>query len=180
VIKRMNIEKIRSRKALKFLGLLISAMIIATVSAATYRYMFIDGSISVTGAKLIWIDGPDDPIATIAGSTVTINFDVEEGTPINFTEALFLQNVNATGSFNYNINVTTPLLSTDFQRALMHIYQNSSGSFVFADTLNMTVDNDYYSSSIAADVALAMTFELNATISTGSRNFGITVQYWEP
>jgi hypothetical protein len=174
----MNAIKIRSKKALKFLGLLISAMIIATVSAQVYRYMYIDGGISVTGAKLIWIDGPDDPVATIAGSTVIINFDVEEGTPINFTEALFLKNVNASGSFNYNINVTTPLLSTDFQRAYIHIYQNSTGSFVFADTLDMTVDNDYYSSSIAADVALAMTFELNATNTGGPYGFGIQLRYW--
>ena len=176
----MNVKKIRSTKALKFLGLLISAMIIATVSAQVYRYMYIDGSISVTGAKLIWIDGVKAPTATIAGSTVTINFDVEEGTPINFTEALFLENVNATGSFAYNINVTTPVLSTDFQRALMHIFQNSTGSFVFADTLDLTIDNDGYSSSIDAGDALAMTFELNATISTGTKDFDIDVQYWEP
>ena len=37
----MNVRKIRSRKALKFLGLLISAMVIAAVSAQVYSYMYI-------------------------------------------------------------------------------------------------------------------------------------------
>jgi hypothetical protein len=176
----MNVKNIRSKKALKFLGLLISAMIIATVSAQVYRYMYIDGSITVTSAKLIWIEGADAPAnTTISGSTVTINFDVEQGTPINFTEALFLKNDNATGSFDYNINVTTAVLSTDFERAYMHIYKNSTGSWVFANTLDLTDDTDYYSSSIDAGHYLRMTFELNAT-TTGNKPFGITVQYWAP
>ncbi|MCK4483058.1 hypothetical protein KAU55_07495 [Candidatus Bathyarchaeota archaeon] len=175
--------KINHKKILKFVTLLITALLIATVSAQVYRYMYIDGSITVGGAKMIWILGDNAPAgASISGSTVTMDLDVEQGTPLNFTEALFLNNNNATGSFNYNLNVTTVVLSSDFQRAKMHIYENytASPSWTYVDTLDLTSDTDYYSGSLAAGNYLRMTFEVNATQSSGTYNFDFEVKYWAP
>ena len=175
----MNVKKIRSKKALKFLGLLISAMLIATVSAQVYLFMFIDGSITVSGAEMIWILGAQAPVdAVIAGSTVTIDLDVTQGTPTNFEDVLYLKNVNASGSFNYYINVTTAVSSGDFQRALMHIYQNSSGPWLFVDTLDLTSSGDFYGSTLAFDNYLEMRFEVNATNTGGPYGFGIQLRYW--
>jgi len=174
--------KMNYKKTLKFVTLLITSMLIATVSAATYRYMYIDGSITVSSAKILWIKGSDVPDATISGSTAIVNLNVEQGTPLNFTEALFLKNANNTGSFNYNITITQALLTGEFERAKMHIYENNTvpGTWTYIDTMDLTNANDFYSSSLTAGNYLRMTIEVNATIATGTRNFDAQVQYWAP
>jgi hypothetical protein len=169
---------INYKRSIKFITLLIVSLLIATVSADVYRYMYIDGSITVTGSKLIWILGNDAPSdATISGSTAIMDLDVEQGTPLNFTEALFLKNINSTGSFSMNLTETTAVSSGEFERAKMHIYQNSSGSWAYVDTLDLTDINDFYAGSLAAGNYLRMTFEVNATISTGTKAFDIQVEY---
>ena len=177
----MNVKNIRSKKALKFLGLLISAMLIATVSAVTYRYLYIDGSITVGTQYLSWQLGDDAPSgASVSGTTATMNFPVEEGTPMNFTEALFLKNNNATGSFTYNITVTNNVDSADFQRAQMHIFENYTTPWTYLDTIDLTNATDFYSDSLGGTNYLRMTFEINATMTPGTRNFDIQVEYWAP
>jgi hypothetical protein len=174
--------KMNSKKTLKFVTLLITSMLIATVSAATYRYMYIDGSITVSSAKILWIKGSDVLNATISGSTAIVNLNVEQGTPLNFTEALFLKNANDTGSFGYNITITEALSASDFERAKMHIYQNSTspGTWTYVDTMDLTNSTDFYTSSLAAGNYLRMTIEVNATIATGTKDFDVQVQYWAP
>jgi hypothetical protein len=54
----MNVKNIRSKKALKFLGLLISAMVIASVSAATYN-MFMNATVGVEAIELSFVQGTD-------------------------------------------------------------------------------------------------------------------------
>ena len=70
----MNTKKLGSRKALKFLGLLISAMIIATASAALYDYMYLNATVSVEGIALKWVNGTDSGSAgtSINGLTATL------------------------------------------------------------------------------------------------------------
>jgi len=176
--------KINHKKSLKFITLLITSLLIATVSATTYRYLYIDGRITVGEAYMEWILGNDAPAdASISGTTATLDLHVEQGTPLNFTEALFLKNKNETGSFNINITVKNAVLSADFQRAKMHIYQNWSGpinNWTYVDTLDLTNANDYYYGSLAAGKYLRMTFEVNATIATGTKLFYIQVEYWAP
>ena len=176
----MNVKKIRSRKALKFLGLLISAMVIAAVSAEVYRYMYIDGSIIVGSQQMSWILGDDAPGgSSISGTTVIMAFPVEQGTPTNFTEALFLKNNNLTGaSFTYNITVANSVNSTDFQRAQMHIYENYTMPWTYLDTIDLTNATDFYSNTLNGTQYLRMTFEINATMTPGIRNFDIQVEYW--
>lgn len=175
----MNVKKIGSKKALKFLGLLISAMLIATVSAVTYRYLYIDGSITVGSQKMSWMLGNDAPPgASISGTTAIVDFDVEQGTPINFTEALFLTNNNATGSYTYNVTITNSVNSSDFQTAQMHIYENYTTPWTYLDTIDLTNATDFYSNSLSAGDYLRMTFEINATLASGTRNFDVQVQYW--
>jgi len=105
----MNIEKIRSRKALKFLGLLISAMIIATVSAGVYNYMYIQGSgTASTATGLIWELGAvtDYPAGTnIDGFTVeNLNFTTN-ASPRNYTDCLHIKNQDPTENHTFNLRV---------------------------------------------------------------------------
>jgi len=172
--------KINYKKSLKFVTLLITALLIATVSAQTYRYMFIDGSITVSSSKLIWIKGTDAPSdATIVGGTVTMDLDVDNASRLIFTECLFLKNVNASGSFNIKINVTTAVSSSDFAVCKMHIYANSSGTWTLVDTLDLTLSGDNYTGTLSAGKYLRMTFEVEATVSeTGIKPFDIQVTYY--
>jgi hypothetical protein len=173
----VNLRKMPAKKSAKFLILLLTSMLIATVSAEVYRYMYIDGSITVGGARLIWILGTDAPgDASIAGSTLIMDLDVEQGTPLNFTEAAFLKN-NSTSAANINITIMTPVSSSDFQRAKMHINENSTASWQYVDTLDLTNGADLYTGSLPAGNYLRITFEVNATISTGTRSFDIQVEY---
>jgi hypothetical protein len=172
---------INYRKIAKIITLLLSSLLIATVSAQMYRYMYIDGSITPSGARMIWIKGAEAPTdTTISGSTVQLDLDVEEGTPADFSDVLYLKNVNTSGSFNYYINVTTAVLSSDFQRALMHIYENytSPGTWTFIDTLDLTSSSDFYQGSLAANNYVEMRFEVNATNTAGPYNFDIQLRYW--
>ena len=178
----MNVNKISSKKALKFLGLLISAMLIATVSAVTYRYMYIDGSITVGSPKMMWILGDDAPgDASISGSTAIMDLHVENGTPATLGNVLFLKNEDDTNSYAYNLTITTPLLTTNFNIANMHIYENITdpGTWTLLDTMTLTDSADFfYSSSLGTNNYLEMRFEVNATATTGTFNFGIQVEYW--
>lgn len=171
--------KLNYKKALKLISLLITSLLIATVSAQVYRYMYIDGSITVASAKMIWIVGANAPAgSSIDGSTATIDFDVEQGTPINFTEVLLLKNDNLTGSFNILISVITPVLGSDFNVAKMHIYENSTTTWLYVDTIDLTNSTDTYSGTLGAGEYLRMKFEIEATTSaSGNKPFDIQVRY---
>jgi hypothetical protein len=165
------------KKSLKLLTLLATAIIIATASATTYRYMYIEGGVTITSAKLVWQKGSDVSNCNITGSTATLAVNVNQGTPMNFTQALFLKNTNATGSFSYTITVTQALSPSDFQRAKMWIYQNSTGTWAYLAVLDLTSTSSTYSNSLSAGNYLRMTLEFNATASTGTKNFAVQVQY---
>ncbi len=167
------------KKALKLVTLILASLIIATVSAETYRYMYIDGSITISSSMLVWLAGTDAPgDTTITGSTVTLDLDVEAGTLINYTECLFLKNENASGSFSLLITIPTAVSASDFDACNLHIYQNSTGTWEFVDTLTLTNSADEYSGSLAAGYYLMLTFEVQANSgATGSKTFDIQVRY---
>ena len=173
---------INYKKSAKLIILLISSLLIATASAATYRYMYIDGSVTVGTAKLIWIKGDDaPPDATISGSTVTMDLDVEPGTPQNFTDCLYLKNQD-TAAHNMTISVTTTITASDFDECKIHIYENSTSSWVFVDTLDVETSDSYetYTGNdpLGAGEYYLMTFEVAATTSaTGTYDFDIQVEY---
>jgi len=66
--------KINHKKSLKFVVLLITSLLIATVSAAIYDYMYLDASVGVQGISLAWTLGADNETAgtQINGLTATL------------------------------------------------------------------------------------------------------------
>jgi hypothetical protein len=173
------------KKSLKIVTLLLSAIIIASVSAATYSYMYIDGSITVGTAKLVWIAGSDAPgDIDVTGGTVTMDLDVQPGVNQNFTEALFLKNQDS-ASHNLTITVTTALSSSDFDIANAYIYENatSPGTWTHLDTLTLTTADDQYSSytgntPLVNDGYYRFTFEIQSDpAASGPYNFDIQVIY---
>jgi hypothetical protein len=171
--------KIDYKKSLKLVTLLITALLIATASAQVFRYMYIDGSVSVGDAKIVWIKGSEAPSgATITGSTVTMPIDAEPGTPQNITYCLYLNNSD-TADHNMTISVTTAV-TADFDEFKIHIYINSTQMFV--DTLDVTTSDSYetYTGNepLSAGEAYRMAFEVApSTTATGSYDFDIQVEY---
>ncbi len=174
--------KLSSKKLIKLATLVISSLLIATVSAATYRYMYIDGSVTVGTELLLWIEGDDAPAGTsIAGSTVTIDFPVEQGTPQNFTNCLYLKNQD-TAAHNMTISLTTNVSSSDFDEFGIHIYENTTASWVFVVTLDVTTADSYETytgnTPLVASGYYLMTFEVAAdALASGSYDFDIQVEY---
>jgi hypothetical protein len=171
------------KKCLKIATLVITALLIGSVSAYTYVYMYIDGSITIGTSKLIWLEGVDAPAdTTVSGGTVIMNLDVQPAARQNFTECLFLKNQD-TADHNLTITVTTAVSTGTFDIFKIHIYKNSTGSWASVDTLDGTVLNDQYSTytgntPLITNGYYRLTFEVEAKAGTsGTSNFDVQVIY---
>jgi hypothetical protein len=169
------------RKISRILVLLVSSILIASVSAAVYRYMYIDGSITVGTAKLIWEAGlyATPPITyTITGSTVSIDIPVEIGTPVEIPDVLRLTNQD-TVAHDLNLTVTSAISSTDFNVCNMHIYHLDT-VWVLLDTLDLTTTSAPIEDllTLNAGESYRMYFEIYpSTSATGAYSFDVEVQY---
>ena len=171
------------KKCLKIVSLIITAILIGSVSAATYIYMYVDGSVTIGTAKLVWTKGTDAPgDATISGGTVTMDLHVQPGVIQNFTECLFLKNQDA-AAHNLTITVTTNVSTSTFDTFKIYIYKNSTGSWTSVDTLDATIVADQYSSytgntPLVTSGYYRLTFEVKAKTGTsGTVNFDIETRY---
>lgn len=171
---------INYKKSLKFVTLLISALLIATASATVYRYMYIEGTVTVGSIKLMWIVGSDVPDATIVGSTATISLNVENNTSVNFTEALFLKNNDTTNPYNYNITVAQTLSDAEFETANLYLYENSTlpGNWTYLETVDLTNSSSYSDDTLTNGNYIRITIEVKAIADSISRNFKVQVEYW--
>lgn len=175
----MNLNQ---KKITKMLLLVVSSILIASVSAQVYRYMYIDGSVTVGTAKLIWIKGTGAPgDSAISGSTYTVDLDVEPGTPQNFTDCVYLKNQDS-AAHNMTISITTTVTPADFDECKMHIYANSTGSWVYVDTLDIETSDSYstYTGNTPLDAGnfYKMEFEVLAALgASGTYDFDIEVEY---
>ncbi len=135
----MNVKKIRSIKALKFLGLLISAILIATVSAALYDYMYLDAKVSVEGIALKWVNGTDAGSAgtSISGLTATLNTlkGPPNGTRV-YADPVRLNNTGTAVTFNITVFAVTGA-TANMSSIIVRIYNMTNS----ASIRNVTVWN---------------------------------------
>jgi hypothetical protein len=171
------------KKTLKFVTLLITSLLIASASAATYVYMYMDGSVTIGAAKLVWVAGTDAPgDIDISGGTVTLDLDVQPGSEQNFTECLFLKNQDGS-DHNMTINITTAASAATFDWFYADIYENSTSSWVYVDTLDITDSADSYetyatSTPLVSGGFYRFTFAVKAKIGTsGTHDFDLKVTY---
>jgi hypothetical protein len=171
--------KINYKKSLKFITLLISAILIATVSAATYKYMYLEGTVVIGSQELAWIK---TGVGEISGSTVTQTLNVEPEIPIAINDTLYLWNKD-TVAHNMTITVTTAAASSKFDVFRIYIYSNETGSWVYRDYLNATTLNDSYSTytinnPLDAGYGYKFDYQITATAgATGSTTFKLEVKY---
>jgi len=170
------------KKTLKFVTLLITSLLIATVSAQTYVYMYINGSVTIGSEQLVWIAGASAPgDISIAGGTVTLDLDVQPGVDQNFTECLFLKNQDI-ADHNLTINITTAVSTGTFDSFYADIYENSTSSWVYVDTLDITNSADGYETYTGTPLISGgfyrFTFAVKAKTGTsGTHDFDLKVTY---
>ncbi len=178
----MNVKKIKSSKALKLLGLLLSSLLIATVSAAVYNYMYIQGSgLASTATGLKWALGADlpSPGPTIVGYTVTnLNFTTG-ASPVNYTDCLHIDNQDTGESHQFNLKTKASWGGwSDYSEFNLVVFNATSGgtqqavldlTTQGATTANMTIPASgtwgilFEIIPIASPTATAVYFEVELT-----------------
>lgn len=137
----MNVKKIRSMKALKFLGLLISAIMIASVSAALYDYMYLDANVSVEGISLAWVNGTDGGSAGTSISGVTASLNTLKGPPNGtrvYPDPVRLNNTAGASAVTFNITVSEVTGATANMSSIIVRIYNMTNS---ASIANVTIWN---------------------------------------
>ncbi|MEM2780173.1 MAG: hypothetical protein QW791_04815 [Candidatus Bathyarchaeia archaeon] len=155
----------------------MASMVIAVVSAQTYTYLYLTGSITVITQKLVWIkDG-----LPITGASVSINLIVEQNVPVNITNRLYLKNMDSAA---HNLTITvTDTVGDNYEYCKIYIYKNVSNSWVHVATLDAEMNSQYSTYTANDPIAAYPTgcfkfdFGINATSSTGDNEFKLTVVY---
>jgi hypothetical protein len=168
--------KTNTKKILKLTTLLVTSLIIATASATTYNYLYLQGTVTVGSQKIVWIK---TDTGEVAGDTVTITLPVESDIPISFNDTLYLKNKDTAGH-NMTIKVTSAV-SSGFSYLYVHIYENftNPGTWQLVDTLDVKTLNDEYSTytdnePLQAGGYYKLDFEIK---TTAGATFTIKVTY---
>jgi hypothetical protein len=174
----MDIKQIRGKKSLKLLSLLFTALVIGLASATVYNYMYIQGTVTVGSAQIVWVKGSGAPSGTsITGGLVTMGLSAQPGLNQTTTYCLYLKNNNNTVTYNMNITVTTALSSSYFNSANIYLYNNATSAYLH--TIDMTTLNTYTTTLVNSGVD-RLDFQIYAKNSTGAGQytFDIRVAYW--
>ena len=157
----MNLRKMPAKKSAKFLILLLTSMLIATVSAQVYSYMYIQGTGEATTTGLRWVLGADAPSGTdISGGTVSsLALKTNEGAEKNYTDCLRIQNLDVAESHNFMLNVTSSTGNvSNWQEFNLVLFDNSSAQVAVLDIL--TLNANVTGLTIPQDVTWRVLFEL--------------------
>jgi hypothetical protein len=165
------------KKSLKMVTLLISALLIATVSATIYSYMYIEGSGNISGEELKWELGTDAPSgASIQGSYVkTLNLTIPKNSPKNFTDCLRIVNNNATGiRFDLEISSVGGDISK-FSTFKLIVYNSTNDPYA---TLNVKLQGDKASNLyiMGGGTKLTIRFEVTPVTDEASAYMPFTVK----
>jgi hypothetical protein len=158
---------INYKKSLKLVTLLLSSLLIATVSATIYNYMYIEGSGSIASKELSWALGSNPCGATIQGYTVkTLNISIPENTPINITDCLHL--VNNDSGHSYTFNLTTTLVggnATKFTTFDIVVYKSD---WTQVAKFSIKTQGSATNLNIATSETLYIRFEVNPLLDATS------------
>jgi hypothetical protein len=171
--------KINYKKSLKFVTLLISALLIAIVSATIYNYMYINGSGQINTTGLEWVLGPDaPPAASVSGPTASVPMNTSQGNPRNYTDCLHLVNLDAAPhSFNLSVTSSTGAINNFTSFNLVLFDENSTQQAV----LNvLSTSSTATNLSIPSSKTWKVLFQLIpiASPTTGAQvNFQVTLVY---
>jgi hypothetical protein len=102
----MELRKKQLKKSLKFLTLLLTAMLIATASAAVYYSLTITTRVTVSTAKVKFVEGRDWPSSSLLGKNSTNVFLTLKAYPnVTLTYQTPL-NISNTDTVTHNVSLT--------------------------------------------------------------------------
>jgi len=170
--------QINYKKAAKLITLAVSTLLIATVSAQMYSYMYIQGSGTISTGGLGWAKGTTAP----AGSTVegvyvkNLNLSITADTPMNFTDCLHLIN-NDASSHTFGLEATvTGGNTTKFNTFDMVVYHSDE-----TGVSKISIKNGESASSLTIDGSetLYVRFEVDPLLgeTTGDMAFTVKLTY---
>jgi hypothetical protein len=169
--------KINYKKSLKLITLLISSMLIATVSAQYYRFLYIQGSVTISATGLTWVKGNQAGTnVSISGTTATVSLSLSNGTTTNITNYLYLKNLDST-SHSITINITDAANSSLYEALGFNItiYDNSTGTYI--DSLNVLSTASYHSGTISENAVWHITFQIATKTDSAGQNDDFAVQF---
>ncbi len=105
--------KLNYKKNLKFVTLLISALLIATVSATIYDYMYLNADIGVEGMYLAWVSGGDGTNAGTSINGVTATLTSLKGPPNGMRIYADPVRLNNTGASQITFNLAIDNITGD-------------------------------------------------------------------
>jgi hypothetical protein len=178
VKEKMELKQILTKKPMKLLILLLTALVIGTASATVYNYMYLQGFVTVGTAQIVWVKGSSAPSGTtITGSSVSMTLSAISGTNQTTTDCLRLKNNNPTVLYNMSIIVTKALPPANFTSAHIYLYDYSNSTLL--QSISITTTNTY-NTTLAGGRTDRLDFQIYANNSTtsGSFPFGIQVTYW--
>jgi len=104
---------INYKKSAKLIILLISSLLIATVSATVYNYMYQDATIGVEGLPLAWINGTDSTDAGTQINGVTCTLTQLKGPPNGIREYPDPVRLNNTGASSVTFDLLIDQVTSD-------------------------------------------------------------------
>jgi len=170
--------QINYKRVAKLLTLTLSALLIATVSAESYRYMFINGTITISNTGLTWLLGDSaSGGSSVAGSTATIALSISNGTILNFTHYLYLKNLDAS-SHSLTISITDAATSSLYETNGFNITLSNNATSAYIGQLDALSGSSTYSGTVGSSAVWHITFELATKVdATGSDNFALQFTY---
>ena len=172
----MNLRKMPAKKSAKFLILLFTSLLIATVSAAVYNYMYQNATIGVAGFTLQWDKGADNATAgtTISGETCTLpSLQGSANVTRIYPDPVRLNNTGASPViFDLLIDPAVSGDTGNMESIIVKLYNMTSGALV--DTLTVwssdTQGTDLTSLTIDANTAWRFQWEITwkATATIGN------------
>jgi hypothetical protein len=171
----MNLSSIKSKKSLKIVALLVTSLVIATVSAQTYSYMFIHGGATITGGVLSWAPGTGTPGGTtIVGPTVSnLDFSVPADTIQNFTDVLHLINAEAS-SHTFGLSATVTAGNTAKFTTFDMVVYKSGGARV--TSISVKDQGSVSGQTIDASETLYVRFEVQPLAGETDGYLAFTIQ----
>jgi hypothetical protein len=169
--------KLNYKKSLKLITLLITSLLIATVSAQAYRYLYIEGSVSISETGLKWVKGDKAGSSiTITGSSAAVSLSVSNGTTSNFTDYLYLRNLDAS-NHSLLISITNDATAGYYESNGFNltIYNNSTGAYI--TQLNILSTSSSYSGNITESVYWHITFEVATASGSAGNSDDFAVQF---
>lgn len=148
---------------------LSAILVVLVLCLLPFIVVAVNGTARVHTRWYLGADAPGD--AFISGNTVIVDLDVEQGTPVNFTEALFLKNEHDTRTYDIEISLGRALPASEFDECQIHVYENSTASWQFVDTIDLADESDTYNGSLEAGSCLRMSFEVKARASAGGTHY---------